>query len=99
MNRLTTFLLGIVVGAVGLYVSENYYIVRSQESVHLVGKVAAKLEFPYRDIRTYSLQDWQQNPSLGLAIVNSKKQDLLVESGVGGMQSQFEGLLRSLTGN
>ena len=99
MNRLTSFFLGLVVGAVGLYVSENYYIVRSKESVHLVPKVAGKLEVPYRDIRSYTMDDWQKNSSLALAIVNSKKEDLLVESGLENMQQQFEGLLRSLGGS
>ena len=99
MNRITSFLLGMVVGAVGLFVSENYYIVRSKESFHLIPKVAAKLELPYRDIRSYTVDDWKNNPSLGLAIVNSKKQDLMVESGLSGLQRQFEGLLQSIGGS
>ncbi|MEZ6136753.1 MAG: hypothetical protein R3C53_17800 [Pirellulaceae bacterium] len=98
MNRLSTFLLGIIVGAGGLFISENYYVVRGKEAVHLVPKVAAKLEIPYRDVRNYSVDDWKNNPSLALAIVKSKKQDLLVESGLSNMQSQFEGLLRSFGG-
>lgn len=99
MNRFTTFLLGVLVGALGLFVSENYYVVRSKESVHLIPKVASKFELPYRDIRSYTIEDWRNNPSLGLAIVKSKKENLLVESGLSGMQQQFEGLLKSLSGN
>lgn len=98
MNRLTTFFLGVVVGALGLFVSENYYVVRSKESFHLVPKVAAKLEIPYRDIRSYTTQDWTNQPSLALAIVKSKKQNLMVESGLSGMQQQFERLLRNIGG-
>lgn len=96
MNRLTVFLMGVVVGAVGLFVSENYYIVRSKESFHLVPKVAAKLEIPYRDIRSYTPGDWQNNTSLAVAIVRSKKEDLLIESGLSGLQGQLEGWLRTL---
>lgn len=95
MNRISTFVLGVIVGAGGLYVSENFYVVRGKESVHLVPKVAAKLEIPYRDVRNYTVQDWTDNPSLALAIVKSQKKDLLVESGLSNMQNQFEGLLRS----
>lgn len=95
MNRISTFLLGVVVGAGGLYISENYYVVRGKESVHLVPKVAAKLEIPYRDVRHYTVQDWTDNPSLALAIVKSQKKDLMVDSGLSDMQNQFEGLLRS----
>ncbi len=99
MNRLTVFLLGVITGAAGLYISENFYVVRSDESFHLIPKVAAKLELPYRDIRSFTVEDWRNNPSLALAIVQSKKQDLMVESGLNGMQSQLEGLLRSLGGS
>ncbi len=98
MNRISTFLLGVLVGALGLFVSENYYVVRSKDNVHLIPKVAAKLELPYRDIREYTAQDWSNNPSLALAIVKSKKQNLMVESGLSGMQQQFENLLRNIGG-
>lgn len=98
MNRLTTFLLGVVVGVAGLFVSENYYIIRSDESLHVVRKVASKLEFPYRDIRQYTVEDWQNQPSLALAIVKSEKQQLLVDSGLSDMQRQLEGFLESLQG-
>ena len=95
MTRLSSFVLGIIVGAAGLYVSENYYVVRSKETVNLIPKVAAKFEMPYYDIRQFTNTDWQSHPSLALAIVQSKKEGLLVESGLSGMQSQLEGLLRS----
>lgn len=98
MNRITVFLLGILTGAAGLYISENFYVVRSSESVHLVPKIAAKLEIPYRDIRSYTPDDWRNNPSLALAIVKSRKQDLMMESGLNGMQGQLEGLIRSIGG-
>ncbi len=96
MPRLSSFFLGVIVGAVALYVCENYYIVRSKETVNLVRKVASKIEIPYYDIRNFKAEDWRTHPSLALAIVRSKKENLLTESGLSGMQSQFEGFLRSL---
>jgi hypothetical protein len=99
MSRLSTFLFGVVVGAVGVVVSENYYIVRSQESFHLVPKVAARLEMPYRDIRQFTVEDWQDNQSLALAIIKSQKQDLMTETGLSNMQRQFESMLEALTGS
>lgn len=99
MNRLTVFFLGVVVGIVGLYMSENFYIVRSSETYHLIPKVASKLEIPYRDIRQYTPEDWRNNPALALAIVKSKKEELLVESGLNGMQSQLEEFLTTLGGS
>lgn len=99
MNRISSFLLGIVVGAVGIIVSENYYVVRSNDSFHLVPKIASKLEMPYRDIRGYTVQDWQNNQALALSIIKSQKQDLMTESGLSGMQRQFESILKSITGS
>lgn len=99
MSRLSTFALGVITGAAGIIVSENYYIVRSKESHHIVPKIAARLEFPYRDIRNYSYEDWQNNQSLALAIIKSQKQELLMETGLNRMQQQFDSLLKSLTGS
>jgi hypothetical protein len=99
MGRIGTFILGIIVGAAGVVVSENYYIVRSQESVHLVPKIAARLEFPYRDIRNYTYDDWQNDQALALAIMKSQKQDLMVETGLNQMQHQFDSLLKDLFGS
>lgn len=99
MSRLSTFIFGIVVGAIGIVVSENYYVVRSKESFHLVPKVAARLEIPYRDIRQYTVEDWQNDQSLALAIIKSQKQDLMAETGLSNMQRQFESMLQALNGS
>lgn len=95
MNRLTIFLAGVVVGAAGLYTCENFYVVRSSESFHLIPKIAGKLEIPYRDIRNYQMEDWQRETSLALSIYRSQKQELITESGVSAMQAQLQNLLDS----
>ncbi len=95
MSRLTTFLLGMIVGAASLFVSENYYVVRSTDGLHLVPKVAAKLEFPYRDIRSYTVDDWKNNVSLGAAIVKAQKPGLMVDS-LSSVKHNFESILQSL---
>lgn len=95
MNRLSSFILGMIVGAAGLYVSENYYVVRSTKSWHLVPKIATKLEFPYRDIREYTAEDWKNNVSLGAAIVKANKTDLMVDS-LDSLRQNFESMLQSL---
>ncbi len=97
MSRLSTFLLGVVVGAAGLFVSENYYIVRAPDNFHLVPKVAAKLEFPYRDIRNYTVEDWKQNVSLGAAIVKAGKPEMMVDS-LTKVRHNFDTILQSLGG-
>ncbi len=98
MSRFSSFLLGVFCGAVGLIVTMNYYIVRSKDNVHLVPKVAAKLEIPYYDVRSFSIEDWQKHPSLAAAIVTSKNQSLVSSSGVEAVRGRVEGLLREWTG-
>ncbi|GIW99252.1 MAG: hypothetical protein KatS3mg111_2585 [Pirellulaceae bacterium] len=96
MSRISAFVLGVLVGAVGLYVSENYYIVRGQESFHVVRKVAPRLDIPYRDIRSYTMEDWQKEPAVALAIIQSGKQELIVDSGVEQLERQVQNWLQSL---
>lgn len=98
MSRLSSFFLGMVCGAVGILIATNFYIVRSKESFHFVPKVAAKLEMPYYDIRNFSLEDWRRHPSLAAAIVTSKDEKLMENSGVDAVRSRVEGLLREWTG-
>ena len=98
MGRLSTFFLGVIAGAGGLFVSENYYIVRSNESFHLVPKVAAKVEFPYYDIRNFTAEDWKKNVSLGAAIVQTQNSDLMVDS-LTSVRHNFESILKSLKGS
>ncbi|MCC6507725.1 MAG: hypothetical protein IT423_01355 [Pirellulaceae bacterium] len=98
MSRLSSFFLGVLCGAVGLMITMNYYIVRSKDNFHLVPKVAAKLEIPYHDIRSFSLQDWQQHPSLAAAIVTSKNQALQNGSGVDAVRGSIDDMLRQWTG-
>ncbi|MGN6544255.1 MAG: hypothetical protein ACTHK7_04345 [Aureliella sp.] len=97
MSRLSSFFSGMVCGAVGILIAMNYYVVRSKESVHLVPKVAAKLEMPYYDIRNYSLEDWQRHPSLAAALVSSKDNKLMENNGVESVSTRVEGLLREWT--
>lgn len=93
MNRFTSFLAGMVVGATGLFVSMNYYVVRASDGTHFVPKIAAKIEFPYYDIRNYDLQDWQNHQALALALVKAKKSDVLQGSSFDSFRRQAEDLL------
>ena len=97
MSRISSFFMGVIVGAGGLYISMNYYIVRTKENVHLVPKVAAKLEMPYYDVRKYTLDDWKNHPSLGVAIIKSNNQTLISDASFESVKQQFEGLFKRLT--
>jgi hypothetical protein len=99
MSRLTAFLLGVAAGAAALFAMENFYLVRSNESFHVIPKVASKLEIPYRDIRNYAVEDWRNDPSLAMALIKSKNEELAVGTDLQNMHSQLEEFVRSFGAN
>jgi hypothetical protein len=68
MDRLGSFLIGLVIGGVGLHVASNFYIVRSDNGTHLIPKLTAKLENPYHDVRNYGPNQWKSNHDLARAL-------------------------------
>jgi hypothetical protein len=98
MSRLSTFLLGVVVGAVGILVSMNFYVVHANDGLHLVPKLVTQLEVPYVDIRKFGLQDWQQHQSLAVAIVKANKSELMTDSSLGSFKQATQDLLNRLGG-
>ncbi len=74
MDRLGSFLVGLVVGGVCLHVASNFYIVRDDNGTHMIPKLTAKLENPYYDVRDFQKSEWQQNRDLLLAVVNASRQ-------------------------
>ncbi len=98
MNRLTSFLLGVVVGAGGLAIAMNYHVVRASDGLHLVPKLAAKFEQPYVDIRSFTLQDWQQHQSLAMAIMKANKGDMMKDSGLDSFKRSTQNVLNQVLG-
>jgi hypothetical protein len=96
MSRFSWFFAGVLVGAVGVYTSLHYHVVRTDEGVHLVPKVASTFSETYVDVRDYSVSDWSKHKTLLAAVVKAKKHDLLKDSGsdtlVEGMQHALDGL-------
>ena len=97
MNRISSFLLGMVVGAVLLFLSMNFYIVRTNDGTSMVRKISAKIEMPYYDVRNYSLEDWQNHQALFLALVKANKADSLQDAAVDGLKRQAEEFLTGLS--
>lgn len=82
IRRLAPFLIGICLGAVGMYVGLIYHIVRAPDGVHLIEKTPATLSGCYADIREFKLEDWKANPNLTVAISASGKTHLLTENAI-----------------
>ena len=98
MSRLSSFFLGVVVGAAGLYVSTHYYVVRTNDGVQMVPKLVSKIEIPYVDVRNYRYEDWQQNQPLAMAMIKAKKGDVFKDSAMAGFQETLEASLQQFTG-
>ncbi|MFC1757401.1 hypothetical protein ACFL2H_01360 [Planctomycetota bacterium] len=86
IKRVYPFLIGIVVGAVGMYVALIYHVVRAPDGFHLIEKTTATLSGCYADIREFKLEDWKANPDLAVAISASGKTHLLTENAIGNVQ-------------
>jgi len=98
MKRFSGFLLGIFLGAAGMFVGMNYHLVRSKDGFHLVPKLAAKFEQPYVDIRSFNLRDWQNHQSLAAAIVKANKSNLMEESTLKTFRETTKGILDKFGG-
>jgi hypothetical protein len=98
MSRMSSFFMGIVVGAVGLFVVMQFYVVRAKDGLHLVPKLAAKLENPYVDIRNFSLTDWQNRQPLAVAILKANQGNLMQDSSFGNIKQAAQKTLDQITG-
>lgn len=93
MNRLSSFVLGIGFGVVGLYITMHFSLVRAGDGFHLVPKIAAKFENPYTDIRSFKLANWQRKQPLALSILRAKKGYLLEDQSLVAFKQSTQSIL------
>lgn len=80
MRRFLVFLAGVAVGALGMFGSLKFHIVRARDGVHPVPKTIATLSDTYVDIREFDLGDWDEHPELAIAISASDKAYLMQDA-------------------
>ena len=98
MNRFSSFLMGIVVGALGLYMVMQFYLIRAKDGFHLVPKLAAKLENPYVDIRDFTVTDWQNRQALAVAILKANQGGLMQDASLSSIKQAAQKTLDQWTG-
>lgn len=98
MKRFSSFFAGMIVGAVGLYLAMSYHIVRASDGLHFVPKIAAKLDQPYVDIRSFTLKDWQSHQGLALAILKANQGDVMKDSSLDSFKRSTQNLLDQFMG-
>lgn len=96
MNKVSSFFLGVVVGAVGLYCATTYHVVRADDGVHFVPKVSSGLGGAYVDIREFDTAQWHEHKNVALALINAQKGDLIADTATADLRQNAQKALESL---
>ncbi len=96
MDKLKPFLLGVLVGAAGLYGAMTYHVVRADDGLHVVRKVSCGLGGAYVDIRNFTAAQWNEHRQVALALVYADKEELLHESAVSQLRDTVRDALETL---
>lgn len=76
MGRFGTFLIGFLLGGVFVYVGLHYHILRTNNGMDMVPKLASTASETYVDIRAFGFEEWRQHPALAAAITKANKSHL-----------------------
>src|SRR5262245_31436137 len=98
MRSMFTLLLGIALGAGGMYVSFTYHVVRADDGLHLVPKVTAQLSDAYVDIRNFDLRAWDAHRPLAVALVKANQSQLVTQGAGESLHHAARGVLDVLDG-
>lgn len=90
------FIFGMLLGASLMYGAMHYHVVRGDEGVFLVPKIANNLSDSYVDIRGFDLSDWRRHKPLAAAIMQSDRSELLSDSTLTSFREQVHGLVDGL---
>lgn len=93
---MSRFLLGMITGAVLLYLAMHYHIVRGDQGVFVVPKVSNNLSDIYVDTREFGLGDWQSHKPLAAAIMKSDQSHLLEGAPLESFRSSIQSLVDGL---
>ncbi len=96
MRSLSTFVLGMIVGAALLFVGMRNHVVRANDGFHLIPKSSARITEPYVDIRKFTVTDWDKHQALAIAIVQADKANLMQGSATESVRRSFNDLLGGL---
>lgn len=96
MARLGSFLGGLVVGGVAVFVGLKYHVVRASDGVHLVPKLQAHFDEAYVDIRKFGFDDWNKHRSLAVAMAQAEKGYLMQETTTDSLRRSVDSVLEGL---
>jgi hypothetical protein len=96
MGKLGSFVVGVAVGAAGVFTGLKYHVVRAVDGFHLVPKLQAQFDEAYVDIRAFTATDWNEHRGLAVALTQSDKAYLLQESANETFRQSVDGVLKGL---
>jgi hypothetical protein len=96
MSRLSSFVLGLVVGGAAVFTGLKYHVVRADDGLHLIPKQTAELHEVYVDIREFGPSDWAEHPELAAAILKSGEEELLQDAARDVINQSIDDLLQQM---
>ena len=95
MKRLSTFILGMFVGAILLFAILKFHVIRANDGLHLVPKREARLASTYVDIRNFTVADWAARPELAAALIEDDRRELVEGAASDALRNGLDRLLGS----
>lgn len=77
MKKISTFIMGMLVGGLLLWTALNYHVIHAPDGLHLVPKISASLSNVYFDARGLTPLDWAEHLDVAAAIRRSNNQQLI----------------------
>jgi len=82
MSRIGALVVGILLGAGGLYGALNYHVVHTDAGLEYVPKASSSLAETYVDVRKFGASDWLEHRDLAKALADAGKQDVIKDTTV-----------------
>jgi hypothetical protein len=93
MSRLATLVVGILLGAAGVFGALKYHVLRTDEGLEFVPKQGMSLADTYVDARQFGVSDWLAHGDLARAVIAADKQHLIGRSAVDGVLEGVSGVM------
>ena len=96
MKGIGSFFIGALVGAAVMFSAMKYHIVRADDGLHMIPKLAAEFGDGYVDIRQFDLADWDEHRKLAAAIIRDGQGELIGDSSQSSFRQTLEDVLSTL---
>jgi hypothetical protein len=96
MSRLGALVLGVLVGAAGVYGLLHYHVLRTADGYELVPKLSTTFSDTYVDTRQFGVSDWMEHKELAQAVMKADKQDLFKDATIGSLEGGISDMLDKL---